>query len=150
MGVGKFHRADSTTTSSLYEPSLERLAASRAARFLARHCDVDRVALVRRANYAYWLEAIKEMDECHALFSDWPEDAVPYMFPLVLHQPARHFHLLKHLGVPIWRWDEVAITDCAVSMAYSRSLLHMPCHQGLQSQSLQWMTECLRQVLRQA
>ena len=69
------------------------------------------------------------------------------MFPLVLDHPAEDFRRLKYRGVPIWRWDELAVSDCEVTQAYRRSLLQLPCHEDLRLEERTWLAEALRAVL---
>ena len=83
-----------------------------------------------------------------ALFPELPPSVIPYMFPLLIDHPAPHFYLLKHLGVPIWRWDDMAVSGCANATAYRTRLLHLPCHQGLSEQQMDWMLDTVALVLR--
>ena len=69
------------------------------------------------------------------------------MFPLLIDSPQTHFHLLKLLGLPVWRWDEMAVSDCPVANKYRLGLLHLPCHQELTQSQMVWMTQVVRQVL---
>jgi dTDP-4-amino-4,6-dideoxygalactose transaminase len=56
--------------------------------------------------------------------------------------------MLKKLGVPIWRWDDMAASDCAISQRYREHLLHLPCHQALSDAELQWMLQAVSKVMR--
>ena len=69
------------------------------------------------------------------------------MFPLLIDSPHRHFHLLKLLGLPVWRWDEMAVSECAVAAKYRLNLLHLPCHQELSAEQMDWMVQVVQQVL---
>ena len=102
----------------------------------------------RRGNYQHWADAVAELPNCHALFPDLPENSFPYMFPLHIAFPYPHFYRLKHLGVPVWRWDEMAFSDCAVAHNYRLHLLHLPCHQALTKIQMQWMITVLAKTLR--
>lgn len=77
-----------------------------------------------------------------------PADCAPYMFPLYLERPDPDFFLLKKMGLPIFRWDEMAVSECAVAADYRLRLLHLPCHQTLSEQQMQWMISVLGEVLR--
>jgi len=51
------------------------------------------------------------------------------------------------LGVPVWRWDEMAISNCSVADDYRLHLLHLPCHQSLGEEEMAWMVAAVRIVL---
>jgi perosamine synthetase len=139
---------NSSATSSLYDVSKEGLSGTRISRGLMSLCDVDRLAQQRRANYRRWSEAVQGVPNCRPLFEQLPDDAVPYMFPLWIDDPHAHFFVLKKLGVPIWRWDDMAASDCTVSQRYREHLLHLPCHQALSDDELAWMTTAVTKVMR--
>jgi hypothetical protein len=128
------------------EESLQGLACSR---WVMRHTDIDRLANERRQNYQQWLEAVAALPHCRALFPDLPNDCVPYMFPLRIDHPETHFYALKHMGVPVWRWDDMAVSPCGVATGYRERVLHLPCHQELTANQMCWMTEVVGQVMQQ-
>ena len=134
--------------STLYAPADEQRAGTHAGRAIAALCQVDHLALARRANYRRWLDAVAGLPGCRALFGELPDDTVPYMFPLVVDDAAPRFHLLKRLGLPIWRWDDMAQGGCAVANAYRLSVWHLPCHQSLDNTEMTWMMAALSEVFR--
>ena len=69
------------------------------------------------------------------------------MFALLVDEPAQVFAALKRLGVPIWRWDSQALSGCATALRYRLGLLHLPCHQSLTPQALDWIIATLGEVL---
>jgi hypothetical protein len=83
-----------------------------------------------------------------ALLPELPDGIAPYMFPLRVFDPAPLFHPLKRLGLPIWRWDDMAASDCPVSRDYRQGVFHLPCHQALDDAQMHWMTTLLRAVAR--
>jgi dTDP-4-amino-4,6-dideoxygalactose transaminase len=145
---GRDERRELPGTSMHYDVREEGLAASSSSHLLARLCDTDRLAERRRANYRRWLDAVCGLPQCRPLYDTLPDDAVPYMFPLLIEQPGTHFFLLKRLGVPIWRWDDIADSACPVARHYRQHLLHLPCHQTLSDAQLGWMTAAVARVMR--
>jgi perosamine synthetase len=141
--------AQTPEPSRLYVASEEGRAAPRTARWLMKLCSINNATRRRRANYLRWRDSVRRLPHCRALFPELPSDCVPYMFPLLIDLPERHFHALKRLGMPIWRWDEMAISDCPVATRYSRQLLHLPCHQALSDQEFAWMLEALTLVMNE-
>lgn len=131
-----------------YRPADERRAGLEMSRWIMQHSDMSLMAEQRRANYRAWLNGVATLPNCRALYSQLPADCVPYMFPVVLDAPDPHFYLLKHLGVPIWRWDEMALSDCPVATGYRLRVIHLPCHQDLHSLELEWMIAAVTAVMR--
>lgn len=119
-----------------------------ASRWLMAHTDIAELARARRENYTRWLACIEGLLGCRPLFPVLPEDCVPYMFPVILDDPETHFYLLKRLGVPVGRWDELAISDCPVARRYRLGLVHLPCHQGLDFGVMAWLTAAFAETLR--
>ena len=68
------------------------------------------------------------------------------MFPLYLEMPDPHFYYLMRLGVPVWRWDSIAVSDCPTANDYRMHLLHLPCHQSLDEKQMDWMIAAVRKV----
>ena len=119
----------------------------RSSRWIWRNQNSDQIASRRRQLFQRWLQHTNTLTEAHPLFDTLPEHVVPYMFPLLLEQPARDFAPLKRAGVPIWRWDELMPSGCATSRKYGLALLQLPCHQSLKESDVDWMAHTLRQAL---
>lgn len=134
--------------SSLFISADMRKTALRTSRWLASLSSPDFIARQRKWNYRRWLEAVSGLPNCRALYPSLPEECAPYMFPLFIEHPDPHFFWLKQLGLPIWRWDEMAVSNCAVSREYQLHLLHLPCHQALSEQEMLWMFAVVKNVLR--
>lgn len=134
--------------SSHYLADEERRAGLALSHRLLRHCARDAVAARRRENYRAWSAAAAALPNCRAVFPELPASCVPYAFPLYLERPFPDFHRLKHLGVPIWRWDEMAASSCPVAADYRLRVLHLPCHQGLHADELAWMIAAVALVVR--
>lgn len=137
-----------TRPSSNYEPNSQDKAALRFSRWMVKNESPHSIAVARRANYTHWLEAVTALPNCESLYPRLPDTCIPYMFPLVIEHPQPHFHWLKQLGMPIWRWDELAISNCAISKRYQLHLLHLPCHQALSTKQMEWMIYQLGEVIR--
>ncbi len=130
-----FHAEECTTSSLKSSRLIVRLSSVGA--------NIDR----RRHHYDRWASAVADLPHCRALYPALPEACVPYMFPLYIDLPDPHFYALKHLGVPIWRWDQMAVSDCAFAANYRLHLLHLPCHQSLSDSEMAWMVAALRKTL---
>jgi perosamine synthetase len=134
--------------SIFYLPTEEKQQSLAWSQWIFRHTNVTRLAAKRRENYNYWLRAVGGLPTCKALLPILPPDCVPYMFPLLIDSPQTKFHRLKLLGLPVWRWDEMATSDCSVAAKYRLNLLHLPCHQELTESQMHWMTTVVTEVMR--
>lgn len=130
-----------------YRHRSETVAALRISRLVQRHADIDDIARRRRKNYRHLCEGLSGIQHCRPLFAALPDQSIPYMLPLLIDMPDPHFYYLKHLGMPIWRWDSVATSTCRVANDYRLRLLHLPCHQSLSDIQLDWMIEAVRLVV---
>lgn len=134
--------------SSMYSAAEAKTAALRSSRFITRHAAIEENIERRRRNYQRWAKATATLPNCHPLIPDLPDNCAPYMFPLHIEQPTPHFYWLKHLGVPVWRWDEMAVSSCPVAQDYRLHLLHLPCHQSLATDQMDWMIAAVQKTLR--
>jgi hypothetical protein len=131
------------STFQLERNHLAGLKVSRAHISIAAH---NRIAHRRRKNYLRWLEGIKESPGLRPLFPKLPEGIVPYAFPLLADAEGILFHAVKLAGIPLLRWEDMAMTDCPISRDYRLRLLQLPCHQGLREEELDWMLDVFRTV----
>jgi dTDP-4-amino-4,6-dideoxygalactose transaminase len=138
---------ESEALSNDYVQRDESAASLAVSRWIMCHNDVEMLTRRRRQRYAQWVEAVAGVPGCRALFPALPAGSVPYMFPLRVDRPQDGFYPLKHLGLPIWRWDDMAVSDCVVSQQYRQGVFHLPCHQALTDAQMQWMASALRRVL---
>ncbi len=101
----------------------------------------------RRQNYIQIAQGLSKSIGGQPLHPVLPEGVVPYMFPFLLDDPDPSFFTLKEKGVPLWRWEELAYSDCAISQEYRERLIQIPCHQELTTTEINWMVETIQDVL---
>lgn len=147
-GPGDLVADEGGRLSEHYDPGQETLAATRWSRLLMRRSDIERLCERRRAHFTQLLQAVATLPNCRPLFTALPDGVVPYMFPLLIEQPGQRFHWLKHLGVPMFRWDELADSDCAVSAQLRLHLVHLPCHQAMLPGDMAWLIGALTLALQ--
>ncbi len=128
-------------------PERAESSSLRSSHWLAGHVMHERISQSRRENYLQWLEGVRELPGVEPLFPCLPEGVVPYAFPLLIDAEGMCFHLLKLAGMPLWRWEDMAVTDCAISRNYRVRLLQLPCHQGLRTEELAWMIRTVQTLL---
>ncbi|NWG31707.1 MAG: DegT/DnrJ/EryC1/StrS family aminotransferase [Rhodocyclaceae bacterium] len=129
-----------------YRPEHAGIASLRCSRWLSRHADRAKIAARRRERYRQWAQATMNLPYCRPLQPTLPEDCIPYMFPLLIDRPDPHFDWLKRLGMPIYRWDSLAVSDCPTARHYRLHLLHLPCHQSISDDEMDWMIAVVRKI----
>lgn len=138
-----------SSTSPYYHPEQEHLQSLASSRWVMRHTNLERLTERRRQHYRQWANAVADLPHCRALFADLPDDCIPYMFPLYIDRPEFHFFSLKKMGLPIWRWDDMAVSNCPTADNYRLKVLHLPCHQELSPKQMTWMIATLQNVMQQ-
>jgi perosamine synthetase len=133
--------------SPLYQRTLEQRASLALSRWVMRRTRLTPLIERRRQHYRAWSAAVAGIAGARALFPALAADCVPYMFPIEIAMPDPFFFQLKQAGLPIWRWDDMALSDCAVASRYRLHLLHLPCHQDLTPAQMDWMTSLFAKVL---
>ena len=134
--------------SSQFLPEEAKRRSLRSSRLIVGISSIEENARRRRNNYERWLAAVSVLANCQPLYPELPKHCIPYMFPLHINIPDPHFYWLKHLGVPIWRWDEMAVSNCPVAQDYRFHLLHLPCHQSLTEEQMDWMIAAVQKTLK--
>ncbi len=136
-----------TTPSTLYALGEQDHAGHAVSRIALSLANQRFVGERRRENYKRWVAGVAGLPGCSAFNPDLPARCVPYMFPLLIADPSFSFILLKRLGVPIWRWDEMAVSPCPTAARYRLHLLHFPCHQDLCTVQMEWMIAAVAKVM---
>lgn len=135
--------------SALYTAADTRSASLRCSRFIVSRTSIHEIIRCRQQNYQRWVKAVDSLPNCHTPLPELPENCIPYMFPLHIDHPNPHFYWLKHLGLPVWCWDEMAVSACPIAQDYRLHLLHLPCHQSLTESQMDWMIAAVQKTLRQ-
>lgn len=140
-------RENGDAPSHMYQRAIEERNSLALSRWTMRHTRLEPLIARRREHYQQWLHAVADLQHARPLYPELPDACVPYMFPLEIDMPDPHFFQLKQAGLPIWRWDDMAVTQCATANRYRLHLLHLPCHQDLNSAQMDWMTSIVKKVL---
>ena len=138
---------DAAGLSAEYQVGDEAIASTLVSQWLQSHVDVGSLRAARRKRYAQWLAAMADGPGARPLWPELPEGCTPYMFPLRVDRPQERFYPLKQLGVPIWRWDDMAVSSCPVARTYRQGVFHLPCHQALSDAQMAWLTATVAHVL---
>ncbi|MGR8932728.1 MAG: DegT/DnrJ/EryC1/StrS family aminotransferase, partial [Gammaproteobacteria bacterium] len=141
------NQARETTTWQWIDPGTLNLEGLRVSKQLMKHSDIRYIKAARRKHYIQLLEGIREIQYLTPLFPELPDHVIPYMFPVILDSERTNFGRLKRAGIPIWRWEELAESDCAISQHYRLHLLQLPCHQDLTTTEMNWIIKQLGEIL---
>ena len=119
------------------------------ARALLRAASPARVQALRRRNYQRLDEALRGLPGVRALHPRLPDDACPWVFPLLADEPDALFSRLKAAGVPLTRfghplWQGMDAETCPNAAMLLRRVLSLPCHQELREEELGWLVETVR------
>ncbi len=123
-------QAKSAPAKDLHKSATDRVAV-KSVQWLVRNADHNRIAAVRRQRFSRWAQAVAGSPHVDAFVTELAPDHVPYVFPLRLKRPAAQFAALKYHGVAVWRWDQLAESDCPVSAKLALELIQLPCQHSL-------------------
>lgn len=129
------------------EPHKKDWALSWADSWVIDHSQNQKIIELRQQHYQYLAAGLKNLHHASLLFPELPDGCVPYVLPLLLHNPQRHFAQLKRAGIPLLRWEELVVNDCPVSNEYRLKLVQLPVHQALTHVQLNWLVHQLQQIL---
>lgn len=129
------------------EPELMNVAGLPISKLIMKQSNFPLIAKIRRRNYIRLIEGMSDLPEIEPLYPELPANVVPYMMPLILNNHEEYFNRLKQAAIPIWRWEELAESDCSTSQTYRLKLLQIPCHQDLTLSDIDWIIEKLRNVI---
>lgn len=146
-GCGALLAESMSGPSPMYQCGRDNVDSLALSRWVMRRTRLSPLVARRRAHYQQWAEAVRGWSRARPLFAELPLDCAPYMFPLEINMPEHDFFTLKQSGLPIWRWDDMAVSQCPAANRYRMHLLHLPCHQDLTPAQMQWMTALAREVL---
>ncbi|GAA0369608.1 hypothetical protein GCM10009092_37330 [Bowmanella denitrificans] len=109
---------------------------------IVRNCDVAEMSIRRRLNYLHLLHHLNGSPYGTPLYSTLSDSEVPYVFPFLAKDDSV-FGKLRYAGIQVFRWEEIAVSGCAISLQYRKTLLQLPCHQDITQADLDFMIEQL-------
>ncbi|OGR28070.1 MAG: hypothetical protein A2277_14830 [Desulfobacterales bacterium RIFOXYA12_FULL_46_15] len=131
---------------SWFDPDQKTKKISRLSKYIVENSNIGRICTMRRENFSYLLKHFNRLKPVTPLYSTLPQNIVPYMFPLVLKNPDTDFIKLKKKKIPIWRWEELCMSDCKTSRYYSKHLIQLPCHQSLKKYELDAIVQAVKEL----
>jgi dTDP-4-amino-4,6-dideoxygalactose transaminase len=116
-------------------------------RLIFRFADYERSIHLRRTHYETYARELGSLAGGRPFRADLPAGVVPYVFPFLLADPGM-FLELRAAGVPMYRWEDVDDSTCAVSREYRYRLVQFPCHQALDASQVMDLIGTIRGVIQ--
>jgi hypothetical protein len=128
------------------------MRATRFSRWIARHADRARIVALRRRNYDLLCRLLDDVPGARPLFPRLPDDAAPYVFPLLVDDPGLHYKAVRRSGVPVFRWDELwpstPVIEGDAGLEWSTRVFQIGCHQDLSLEDIDSIATTLRRVVK--
>jgi perosamine synthetase len=128
------------------------LAPSGLSKMIRRATSTGWVARKRRENYRKLLDLIGEGPGFRPLFPDLPPEVVPFMAPFWVDRLEELFPSMEDAALPMQRygqflWRGVDESVCPVSVAMSRHLMQLACHQDLTDAEIRRFAGAFRDIV---
>ncbi|MGA8147385.1 MAG: hypothetical protein WB870_07410 [Gallionellaceae bacterium] len=121
-------------------------------RWLCMHMNRERIIAVRRRNYQRLLQLISDTPGARPLFPSLSEGCAPYVFPLMVDDPDRHYQRFRASGVPIfrwdWRWPDTPVEEGDAGTKWARQIFQIGCHQDLGLDDIDAIVNTIKALLR--
>jgi hypothetical protein len=105
--------------------------------------DTTLVIKKRIDNFNYLAKNLSNSSYGKLLFNQLSNGEVPYVCPFIISKETT-FTKLRNAGVQIYRWEELAQSNCSISHKYRSELIQLPCHQDITQQDLDLIINLLQ------
>jgi perosamine synthetase len=133
-----------------FDAAWARSAMSCASHAILKLANHRRLIERRRNLFHRYSDALRSVAGGKPFLDRLTAGAVPYVFPFLLANPERSFDALWEAGVPMYRWEDVAINECSTAKAYQQTLVQFPCHQELSDDQIEWLLTTIVDTLRRS
>lgn len=120
-------------------------------RWLCTHADRERIVTLRRRNYQRLSWKLSGTLGARPLFYNLSEGSAPYVFPLLVDNPARHYQRFRASGVPVfrwdWRWPDTPEDERDAGTQWSRQVFQIGCHQDLGIDDIDMIADTIKGLL---
>lgn len=111
--------------------------------WLFYHTRLDLMLAQRQQHCKQLMEGLSKSPLGHLLWPQLPENSAPYVLPFLLNHSSG-FDLVRKRGLQVFRWEELAPTNCSISADYRHRLIQIPCHQDLTPTDIAQIIEVFR------
>lgn len=127
-----------------FDPADLTTSSFRLTRQILKSCNPENIRLQRQSNYRYLVQGLSSANVGHCLYPHIDSEA-PYVLPFLL-KDASLFSLLRKQKIQVLRWEEIALSDCAISQSYRSRLIQLPCHHKLNQQQLDYIIAAVKSL----
>jgi hypothetical protein len=111
------------------------LQASAVVRWIVRTANLQSLVDTRQRNYRALVAALARSPLARPVFPDLPNDAVPYVCPVLVADADAVYTRMRSAGLPVFRWDVLwpgtPSLEGDTGQLWSKLLLQVACHQDL-------------------
>jgi perosamine synthetase len=100
---------------------------------------------LRRRRFEAIHDAVQGSPAIRPLFTEIQRGATPYVYPALLADP-RDFYKLRDAGINALRWEELAAEPSATIDRLYRSLVQLPCCDGMAERDFERLLQLLRKL----
>ena len=134
--------------SNYFENRKKDWGMSRIARGILNKADSEHIVKIRRRNYKYLHDRVRDLPSIKVLFDDLPDNVCPLSFPLYFENRKSAYQQLGEKGVlvqgwpgyyPGFNWD-----DYPEACNLKDNLLTLPVHQDLEIRHMEYLSECVK------
>lgn len=139
-------------TSVDFNLSMANLAMSNISKRILNNIDFNKMIIIRRQNYNFLLEKLKNIPQIKICFPKLPQGVCPYFFPIEVKNNCHLYEKLKKQGIYTFIFGEflhnVLPQEGFDTARYlSKHILALPIHQDLNQNQLQYMVNSLKNIL---
>ena len=111
---------------------------------ILEHLDIHSVSIVRRRNYMLLRDGLKQIKDFAPVFSDLPDDIVPYGFPIFVERRRLWVHALNQLNIqtaPLWNLSGLIPQDIIKDRVIYEQTLLFPIGQDYKEEDMHSLIE---------
>lgn len=140
------------TGGDCFDPLLENMPMTRLSKWLRAHSNIEVIVEVRRRNYQYLSERLLSLKGVTPLFQTLPQEACPWIFPVILDEMANAHLALRAQGIPAVTWGgvrhySVPKNEYHQADFFYDNLVFLPLHQSLTTADLDRIVESVSRAL---
>jgi selenocysteine lyase/cysteine desulfurase len=140
------------TAHSAIDPRLTSSRLTVTARWIVNRVHQSRIIGNRRRNYKALVSLLSRIEGARVLYTDLPDGAAPYVFPLYVNNPEASYQRLRSTGIPIFRWDEIwpgtPVLEGDHGLDWAHHIYQLGCHQDLYSHDIEAIAATVHATLR--
>lgn len=118
---------------------------------ILEHLNIHSISIIRRRNYMILRDGLKEVKDFAPIFSDLPDDVVPYGFPVFAGKRRLWVHALNQLNIqtaPLWNLSGLIPQDIIKDRLIYEQTLLFPVGQDYKEEDMHSLIERAKKLHR--